>query len=76
MPVLDPLLAQPPAEKDRTVFPQRVEIHQAGLEPLEDAADRFQLLEILVDAIGVAGDLLARGDQLLGLAPVGTGWGP
>ena len=67
MPVLDPLLAHPPAEKDGAVVPQRIEIHQAGLEPLEDAADRLQLLEILVDAIGVTSDLLARGDQLLGL---------
>ena len=73
VPVGDPLLAQPPAEEDRPVLAQRVEVHQPGLEPLEHAAHRLQLLEIAVDLLRVGGDVVARGHQLLGLAPVGPG---
>ena len=36
------------------VLPQRVEVHQPGLEALEHAADRLELLEIAVDPVGVA----------------------
>ena len=54
VPVGDPLLAQPPAEEDRPVVPQRVEVHQPRLEALEHAADRLELLEVAVDPLGVA----------------------
>ena len=73
VPVADPILTQSPAEKNGAIVPQRIEVHQPGLEPLEDAADGLELLEILVDPVGVTGDLFPGGDQLLGLAPVRAG---
>jgi hypothetical protein len=73
MPVVDPVFAQSPAEKNRAVFPQRVKVDQAGLESLEDATDRFQFLQKLIDSAGVPSDFLTRRNQLLGLSPVGPG---
>ena len=49
------VLAQPPAEEDRPVLAQRVEVHQPRLESLEDAADRLELLQVVVDPVGVRG---------------------
>src|SRR5512141_913038 len=64
MPVADPLLAEPPAEEDRMVVAQGVEIHQAAVESLEETADRLQLLEVAVDAVGMHRHRVARSENL------------
>src|SRR6185312_16880279 len=69
----DPVLTQSPAEENGAIVPQGIEIHQPALKALEDAADGLELLQILVDAIGVTGDLFPGRDQLLSLAPLRAG---
>ena len=73
VPVGDPLLAELPAEKDQTILAQGVEIHQPCLESLEHAPDLIELLQVLVDSLGLAGHRLAGGQQFLGLTPLGAG---
>ena len=60
-------------EKDQTILAQGVEVHQPCLESLEDAADLIELLQVLVDSLGLAGHRLARGQQFLGLTPLRAG---
>src|SRR5262249_49362151 len=49
VPVGDVLLTKLPAEEHEPVVLQGVEVDQAFLEALEQAADRLELLEVAVD---------------------------
>src|SRR3954466_3032071 len=73
MPVMDTLFPQSPAQENRPIFPQRIEVDQTTLESLEHASDRLLRPEVLVDTVGVPGDFLPGSNQLRGGAPVGSG---
>jgi len=75
VPVGDVVLVHPPAEKDQPVVAQRVEVHQARIEALEEAADRLDLAEIAADPVGRIGDGAPGGEQILGLPILGAGAG-
>src|SRR5581483_1652306 len=71
VPVLDALLAVPPAPEHVAPLELPVEVHQPGLEPLEHAADLLELEQIAVDLARHRVNAAPQRELLLRLAPLG-----
>ena len=73
VPVRDALFALLPAPENVAAVELAVEVHQAELGILEDAADAIQLLDAIVDAPSDGFDLALEIELLGRLSPIGMG---